>query len=162
MSWFKVSAVFALLVLGACGFQPVLKEGSSATSFANSISIESKDGRENFEFRDRLIDRLGAAEAGSRYSLSYALQINESVVTVSVDSSIDRYTLLGTVDFTLYDNEMGQIAYSDRVRASSGYSATTETFPTRVAAQDARIRLVQSLADQLIQVLQLNADDIVK
>ena len=162
MSWSRRTALVSLIGLGACGFQPVLVDGSAATALIGNLGVDVQDGRENFEFRARLLDRLGSASDGGRYYLEYRLVISESVVTVSTDAAIERYTLIGTVDYELLDRNTNTYVFSDSVRSSSGYSATADTFPTRVAERDARTRLVESLADQVIQVLQLNADSFVE
>lgn len=151
-----------MLAFGACGFQPVLAPGGDASRLLGDVAIEVKEGRDDFEFRARLIDRIGDAGSEASYDLRYDLVIEESVVTISDDDSIDRYTLLGSVEFSIIDRTTGIALYQQTARASSGYSATSATYPTRIAARDARLRLSQSLADQVIQLLQLQAGDIVR
>ncbi|MEM9715207.1 MAG: hypothetical protein AAF826_01685 [Pseudomonadota bacterium] len=166
MSWcrraqksrFRRAAFLITVFLAGCGFQPVLAPGGAAISLNGNVDVTVVDGRENFEFRRRILDRLSDPVSSAAFRIDYDLRITESAVTVSSDSDIERFTLLGLVSFQMIETATGDAVLTDRVRATTGYSATTDTFPTQIAERDARIRLATALADQLVQVLQLNAD----
>ncbi|MEO0344041.1 MAG: LPS assembly lipoprotein LptE [Pseudomonadota bacterium] len=162
MSWFKTYLLGFLLFLAACGFEPALSPSSPGASFLNNLEVPVQESREDFEFRAELLKQIGDPSAEAQFRLEYDLNISESIVTISSDADLDRYTLVGIVTYRLIDIEDQRVVDQDVVRASSGYSATSDTFPTRIAERDARTRLVQSLASRLYQVLLLEADTILK
>ncbi|MEM0976342.1 MAG: LptE family protein [Pseudomonadota bacterium] len=157
MSWSRRGFVLLGLSVMGCGYTPLLAPETFATRLQNNVDIIDRDGRENFEFRARLEERLGRGGSSARYLVTYDYVVRDTAVTVSEDADIERFTLLGTVRFTVTDRDSGDVVLSDVIRASAGYSTTSDTFPTRVAERDAAIRLSRSLADQLVQLLQLSA-----
>ncbi|MEO1561987.1 MAG: LPS assembly lipoprotein LptE [Pseudomonadota bacterium] len=162
MLWSRRLVLLGASALAGCGFEPVLAPSGSADDLFGQIDIAFQGGRANFEFRTRLIERLGQAGPTAPYRLEYTLGLDETVVTISSDANIDRYNLTGVASFQIIEQATNLPVFSDRVRASAGYSATAETFPTRVAARDAELRLVQALADQMVQIIQLSADQIIQ
>lgn len=146
------------LGLSACGFEPVYKEGTAASKLQGAVEFEFQKGRENFVFRERLIERLGNAGPSAPYLLRYKIEIsaNELVLTSSVE--IARYTLSGQVNYELVDQRSGLVVDTAIIASNAAYSATAETFPTDVAEQDARERLVKALADQIMLRLALSAE----
>lgn len=109
--------------------------------------------------REKLESRLGFAQPDARLSLSYDLEITSQDLTVSSTAEITRFTLQGTSKFTVTDRQTGKSLYTDSVRSFTAYGATSETFPTSVARQDAEIRLAQALADLIVTRLSITADN---
>ncbi|EAR49966.1 Predicted secreted periplasmic protein [Oceanicola granulosus HTCC2516] len=139
----------ALLALGACGFTPVHAPGGSAAALYGTVSVEAPATDEGFRLRERLIERLGAADA-ARYHLSVDLEIRDSPVSVSTEQATTRYNLPGAADFTLIDRTTGALVASGRVDTFTGYSATGTAVSTIAAARDARARLATALADLIV------------
>lgn len=154
-----ICAGFGLLILAACGFEPVYGTGKSATNLPNQIAVEVKQGRAAFELRERLQNRLGRAVADAPYYLSYTLTISEDDLIISSDEEITRYNLSGKAAYQVRNAGTGGMLFTDTVYANAAYSATSQTFPTRIAEQDAYTRLVQSLADQMAIRLGITAKD---
>ena len=53
-----ILATIAVLPIGGCGFEPVYGTGKAASALAGKLQIEEKNGRKEFEFRDRLQQRI--------------------------------------------------------------------------------------------------------
>lgn len=149
--------ILSLLALPACGFQPVYRDGGPASALRNRIAIDVVKGRNGFELRERLEERLGTADADAPYVLSFALRIDESGVAVTEDEGTTRENLLGTAAFTIRRFDTGAIVFKDSVRNITAYSTTSETFPSQVAETDANVRLARALADQIAERIALTA-----
>ena len=81
--------VFASVsVLGGCGFTPIYSDGSAASGLSGTIEIIAGKGRENFEMRERLVERFGFLDLGHK---SLGNRLSRLVVNeVVVDDSIRR------------------------------------------------------------------------
>lgn len=151
--------VLGLLALPACGFQPVYREGTAAVALRNRIAIDLVKGRNGFELREALEDRLGIAAADAPYVLTFALNIVESGLAVTEDEGTTRENLIGTARFTVRRFDTGEIVFKDAVRNITAYSTTSETFPSATAETDANVRLARALADQIAERIALTAQD---
>lgn len=163
MLLFKRRAFFALpLVLAACGFEPVYKEGTAARNMLGQIAVEVQSGRYNFEFRDRLIERLGDAGSSAPYLLTYKRSASASDLVISETDDITRFVLDGTADYQIIERSSQKILSEGQVSANTAYSAIAGTYPTQVAKEDANIRLAQALAEQIVSRLAITAKDWLK
>lgn len=159
MLWSRRSALLGCGALTACGFEPVYKQGGAAEKLNGKIGIEVQDGRYRFEYREALQSKLGKASVDAPYLLNYKLKISEDELVLTSAVEIARYNLSGVLTFNVIERGTDAIAFADTVRSSTAYSATSETFPTRAAEQDANIRLVRALADQTASRIAITADD---
>ncbi|MEH6360351.1 MAG: LPS assembly lipoprotein LptE [Amylibacter sp.] len=154
--------VFASVsVLGGCGFTPIYSDGSAASGLSGTIEIIAGKGRENFEMRERLVERFGFAN-DPRYRLTYTYVVDLEGLAVSQTAEITRYNLYGVSDFKVINSASGAVLFSGKVKSTTAYSATSETYPTRVAEQDARSRLALALADQIVTQVSATANQWVK
>ena len=133
-----------------CGFTPLLKKSGNSRQLIGKVDVEIKDSRNDFEFRRALLERLGQPQS-PRYQLRYSIASSRSSLSVSTTAEIVRFTLFGTLNFTLHEFSSESDVYSNIVRASAGYSATAEPFATRTAERDANNRLMEVLAEQTAQ-----------
>ena len=100
----------------------------------------------------RLEERLGQP-TDNRYALSYTIASNEERVGITPGEETTRFNLTGTVDYTIVDREAGRIVHSGRADTFTGYSTTGTIVGTLSAQQDARSRLMNVLADQIVTEL---------
>lgn len=156
--WFLV----ALLPLAGCGFEPVYGTGSAATKMLGQINVQVVKGRNGFELRDRLIERLGAAGADAPYDLSFKTTVISDDLTISEDNDVTRFTLQGTTQFRIINKASKTIAYESTVTSNTAYSATSGTYPTSIAERDANVRLNRDLADKIVTLLSITAKDWLK
>ncbi|QQA43078.1 LPS assembly lipoprotein LptE [Pelagovum pacificum] len=137
------------LTLGACGFSPVYGPGGSAEALRGRVSVEAPATTEGFILRQRLIERLGTADAQA-YHLSVDLEIEDSAVSVTEEQVTTRNNLPGAASFTLIDVATGALVLQGSVDTFTSYSTTTTGASTLAAAENARERLAVSLADLLV------------
>jgi LPS-assembly lipoprotein len=158
----SILSVFCIAtLLGACGFTPIYSDGSAASNLQGKIEISSGKGREFFEMRERLIERFGFANT-PQYKLTYTFSEITKGLAVSTSAAVTRFNLYGTSKFKITDMASGAVVFSDVVKSTSAYSATSETYPTSIARQDARSRLATSLADKIITRISGTASQWVK
>jgi LPS-assembly lipoprotein len=144
-----LAAFIATIALSGCGYTPIYGEGTAATSLREKIEITAGKGRESFEMRERMVERFGFAN-NPRYTLVFSYDVSSKGLAVSTTAEITRYNLTGISEFKVTDISTGKVVFSSKVKSLTAYSATSETYPTRVAEQDARTRLALTLADQII------------
>lgn len=153
--------VLALALSGgvaACGFEPVYKQGSTASDLQGQIAIDLVKGRNGFELRQQLEDRLGRAEPGAPYALTFKLTITESGLAVTEDEGTTRTNLIGTVAFTVRRKDTQAIVFEDSVRNITAFGSTSETYPSSVAERDANVRLAKALANQIAQRIAISSN----
>nr|WP_325249353.1 LPS assembly lipoprotein LptE [Amylibacter sp.] len=153
--------VLALALSGgvaACGFEPVYKQGSTASDLRGQIAIDLVRGRNGFELRQQLEDRLGRAEPAAPYVLTFKLTITESGLAVTEDEGTTRTNLIGTAAFTVRRKDTQAIVFEDSVRNITAFGSTSETYPSSVAERDANVRLSKALANQIAQRIAISSN----
>jgi LPS-assembly lipoprotein len=154
--------LMGLLLLTACGFEPIYGVDKPATKIIGKIDIEVSNGRNAFELRDRLIERLGVLESDPTYLLKYTFSIKSKNLTISKDNDVTRYTLQGETNFDLIDLASKEVIYTNSISSNTAYSATVGTYPTAVAERDANVRLSRDMADKIVTLLLISAKDWLK
>jgi LPS-assembly lipoprotein len=141
--------VFAPLLLAACGFTPAYGPGGSAGKLTETIWVQDPTDKYAFDLVERLEERLGRPE-NIRYDLTYTI-ITETVgVGITTDNKITRYNLKGVVDYSLIERSSGARITGGRVQSFTAYSATGSTVAELAAEEDAALRLMRILADQIV------------
>ena len=143
----------------ACGFEPVYGTDTPANRIMGKIDVEVSNGRNAFELRDRLIERLGALEGPPTYLLKYTSNIESKNLTISKDNDVTRYTLQGVINFNLVDMASKKVIYTNIIASNTAYSATAGTYPTAIAERDANVRLSRDMADKIVTLLLITAKD---
>lgn len=144
------AAAFGLLA--ACGFTPVYGPGGGADVLLGQIDLDAPKSREGYLLTQRLEERLGRGTGGA-YALSYAITVNSEGLGTTAEGSTTRYQLLGKVSYTLRDAVSGAILNTRDTSAFAGYSATGSNVATQAAESDALRRLMEILADQMVDQL---------
>lgn len=141
--------LIAPLVLAACGFTPAYAPGGAATALLGTVYVQDPGDRNGFDLVERLEERLGRPEA-PRYDLAYTITTETLGVGFTADNQITRYNLKGVIDYTLTDRASGARVTGGRVQNFTGYSATGSTVAGLAAEEDAGLRLMRILADQIV------------
>lgn len=153
MSWFDISfrraALSALLLLSACGFEPVY--GPGAEGLTGQVIVEEPGSREAFVLVRALERRLGRAE-GAGYRLETDLDVTEDAAALTPDRQITRFTLTGSARWRLFD-QAGVLVATGEARSFTAYSATGTTAETLANEADARDRLSDILAERIVTEL---------
>ena len=148
-----------ILPLMSCGFEPIYGTNKPADLIMGKIDVEVSNGRNAFEFRERLIERLGTLDGTPTYLLKYTSNIKSKNLTISKDNGVTRYTLQGVTNFDLVDVASKKIVYTNNIASNTAYSATAGTYPTAVAERDANVRLSRDMADKIVTLLLITAKD---
>lgn len=149
MSLFNRRAILlAPLVLGACGFTPALAPGGPATRLMGTVYVQDPTDKNGFDLVERLEERLGRPET-PRFDLAYVITTETVGVGITTDNQITRYNLKGVIDYTLTDRASGERLTGGRVQNFTAYAATGSTVAGLAAEEDAGLRLMRILADQI-------------
>jgi LPS-assembly lipoprotein len=140
--------LFAPLALAACGFSPALAPNGPATALMGTVYVQDPSDKNGFDLVERLEERLGRPES-PRYDLAYTITTEAVGVGFTTDNQITRYNLKGVVDYSLTDRASGARVTGGRVQSFTAYSATGSTVATLTAEEDAGLRLMRILADQI-------------
>ena len=153
--WF----LFGFLALAACGFEPIYGVDKPANRIRGKINVEVSDGRNAFELRDRLNERLGATGNAPIYMLKYKTNVESKNLTISKDNDVTRYTLQGKTSFELINISTQKVVYKNNIVSNTAYSATAGTYPTTIAERDANVRLSRDMGDKIVTLLLITAKD---
>jgi len=137
------------LALAACGFAPAYGPNGSANGLPGSIRAADPADKNGFDLVERLEERLGRP-ASHRYGLGYTITTRAIGVGITTDGSTTRYNLTGAVDWTLTDSSTGTQVSGGTVNSFTSYSATGSTVAGLAAEEDAALRLMHILADQIV------------
>ena len=157
MLLFRSLLILPFLALMACGFTPVYGPNGSANVLLNSVLVQELKNREGYLLTKQIEKRLGRA-TDPRFNLGVTVTTSETALNVDSTGNINRYNVLGLVEYTLRDTQTGQIAASGRVNSFTGYSASGTTVSAQAAKEDAQERLMIILADLLISNLIATSD----
>ncbi|MCQ0093805.1 LPS assembly lipoprotein LptE [Roseovarius sp. M141] len=139
----------ALAALAACGFTPVYGPDGAGTALQGQVLVDEPITRDAYLLTRELETRLGRANPG-RYGLSYAITMFVESIAISQDNVTTRYNLLGGVTYALRDLDTQAVVASGKVDNFTGYSASGTTVATQAAEKDARERLMNIMAEQIV------------
>ena len=157
-------AALAVLPLAAagCGFSPAYGPGGAAQGLRGSIRADDPQSGEEFDFVERLEERLGRPEA-ARFALAYTITTEREGLARTAERRDSRGQITGRVDFELRalnaEGENAAPLTSGTVTAFTGHSATATPLADRATAEDAQRRLMRMLADRVVSRLTATAGD---
>jgi LPS-assembly lipoprotein len=144
-------AVISAALLGAaalvagCGFKPVY--GERTEGLTGAIAVQEAFDPETYAFRERMRRRVGHADDGARFGLSYRLDMEEEAVAINTASDVTRYQIEATAGWRLVRLADGEVVSEGSVRTNGGYDATAAPFATRAAQSAEREELAKELAE---------------
>ena len=153
------SVLFAPLALAACGFTPAYGPGGAAADLQGRIRVSDPTDKRGFDLVERLEERLGRPEA-PRFDLAYSISTEAIGVGITPENAITRFQLTGKIDWTLISRATGQRVTGGTVQSFTSYSATGSTVAGIAAEEDASLRLMRLLADQIVTRLIAAAGDL--
>lgn len=141
--------LLAPVVLAACGFAPAYGPTGSAGKLTETVWVQDPTDKNAFDLVERLEERLGRPET-IRYDLAYTITTESVGVGITADNKITRYNLKGVVEYSLTERATGARITGGRVQSFTAYSATGSTVAGLAAEEDAALRLMRILADQIV------------
>jgi LPS-assembly lipoprotein len=136
------------LALAACGFQPMHGSGAGGDALDGIVAVQTPAGRNGFALREALERRLGRAGPEVRWQLMATLELTESGLAITEDSSTTRYVMRGKSTWSLLD-AAGEPSLSGEVETMSAYSATGSLYATRSARRAAQRRVATDLGERI-------------
>ncbi|GEM_PF-593413 len=155
----KLLLTTALAPLAGCGFTPLFDSGGAAAGIFGMLRFNLIESREGFLLLDRLESRFGAAGNDAVYDVKIELIIEEKKLTLTAATSLERVTVNGAAILTVVDTRADAEVFADKLRETTGYTSSSETAVTVSSRRDARDRLVNALADQIVNRLAATAPD---
>ena len=151
--WLSSRRVFflAALALAGCGFEPVNGVSSKSQMLRNTVLVQAPTNRVEFELVRNLEVQLGQATS-KFYDLRYKLNVDEDIIIVSAAQEINRFSLVGVLEYSLVDSG-GVVLLSNTAKSFTSYSATGSTVATQRSKRDAYDRLTMILAKQVSNFL---------
>jgi len=143
------TVIFGALALAGCGFTPAYAPGGGAAALRGRIALFPPGDKLTFELAARLEDRLGQAEA-PLYRLDYVVSLQNTGVAITPDGAITRYNLTGRVAWKLVELSSGAVRLEESAQSFTSYSTTGSTVAGLAAEEDALLRLMVILADQIV------------
>lgn len=144
--------LFAPLALAACGFAPVYGPGGTGAALQNRVRVDPPGSQDSYILVRELEERLGRSDEPA-YSLSLLIRTYQAQLAIDREGDTGRFNTIGIVDYTLRDLNSGQVTSSGQVENFVGYSATGTTVETLAGEQDAQDRLMNIMADQIVNRL---------
>ena len=135
-------------LLAGCGYAPVHGTGSKTKKLYNSVFVQAPKDRVEFELV-RNLEKQFRKNSSREYDLNYKLSIEEEKVVVSASQTLERYSLFGSLKYTLTDKE-GDVLLTNTAKSFTSYSATGTSLATERAKRDAQDRLMVILAEQVL------------
>ena len=137
----------AALALAGCDLVPVNGANTKFQLLRNTVLVQAPTSRVEFELVRNLEVQLGQA-VSKLYDLQYKLSVDEDIVVVSAAQEINRFSLVGLLEYSLVDSG-GVVLLTETAKSFTGYSATGTTVATQRSKRDAYDRLMVILAKQV-------------
>lgn len=151
-SFSRRSLLLGLLPLAACGFAPAYGPGSAMAGLQGRVRVADPADKHGFDLVERLEASLGRPDA-PLYDLTYTITTASDAVGITPEGTITRYTLTGEITWALIRSTDGTRITGGKVGSFTAYSATGSTVAGLAAEEDAGLRLMRLLADQIIRQL---------
>ena len=157
MSYFKRRHLLiagASLLVSACNFTPVYGPEGAGSQTENRILIKAPTTKDAYFVTRRLETRLGRADPAPM-TLSFSVSNSSAGLGTTATGSTTRVQRVGSLSYTLKNSATGKNIAKGSVSNFTGYSATGNTAATLAAERAAIERLMNILADQLVDRLLL-------
>ncbi len=144
--------ILALLMLGACGFEPLYgtRGGDGPGIRAAAIEIAPIKDRIGHVVRNHLIDSLtpDGQPAQPDYRLRIKITQTTAPLMIQLNDSVNRFNLTLRATFSLSDRT-GAVVYRGAAKAIGSYNVVDSKFATLAAEQDAAREAARALSDEI-------------
>lgn len=146
----RLTAAAALVAtVAGCGFTPAYAPGAGGTALLNRVRMDDPKTPDEFALTRRLAERLGPTKAPA-YRLAYTVETRAIGQAITTDNATTRYSLSGSASYSLRDAQTDALLLNGEVSSFTSWSASGSTVSTRTAEDDAHVRLMRILADQIV------------
>ncbi len=153
MLWSRSAVAVALLLLGACGFEPMYartSDGSVADELGTILVLPIKD-RLGQKLHNMLLDRLNprGRPAHPRYQLSVTAEVTEKSLGLKFSDTATRAEITLSAQFALTDLATGKRVLRDSTRSVNSFNLIDSEFATLSARTNALDRAVREVSDSI-------------
>jgi LPS-assembly lipoprotein len=158
MSWSRAAfALWALLALAGCGWQPLYGQVNNGTEGGNagprlaSVHIAPIANRVGQHLYNALRDRLNPGGAPTEPHYDLVIQIDERTERMLVlpDQTATRVDLTLSATYSLYQRGTRKAVFEGHSRSTTTYDLLTDEFATVQSTDDAHRRGALALADDI-------------
>jgi len=153
----RALALLLLLLLGACGLQPMYAGGSTGAVAGNlgTIKVAPIPERAGWLVRNALVDRLGGEVSDPAYRLDVELSDDLIGFGIRGDAAVTRERRTLRARYRLVDLSTGEVVLDATAGSDAGIDVVSSEYATVAAEQTAQERLAQVIADQMVSRLAL-------
>jgi LPS-assembly lipoprotein len=156
----RCATLAALLLLQACGLQPLYGGGSGSpvATTLRSVQVSPISGQAGWLMRNKLVDRLGAAGSGSAgYRLDVTLDDNITAFGLRGDQAATQERRTLRARFQLVSLPTGTVVLDATAGSDAGVDIVSSEYATVAAEQTALENLSDIVADQIVKRLAIYA-----
>ena len=153
----RLCILVAVLLLSACGLQPMYAGGGDGTVALGLAGIEVPpiEGKAGWLIRNALVDRLGQKNGSPRYRLDVRLDDKLEGLGLLSDDTIGRERRTLRARYQLVDTASGEIMLDATAGSDAGIDIVSSEYATIAAEQTALENLARQVADRIVTRLSL-------
>jgi len=151
--------LLACLPLAACAVTPAYGPKGAARKLLGQVRVADPSDKNAFDLVQRLEERLGSPN-DARYALTYSIRTAAVGVGITAAGATTRFNLKGQVDWALSAAGGETRLAGGTVGSFTSFAATGSTVAGLAAEEDAALRLMRILADQIVTRLIAVAADL--
>ncbi len=153
-------ALLAVLLLAACGLQPMYAGGGSGAVAQGlaGVDVAPIEGKAGWLMRNALLDRLHTGDApssGARYRLDVRLNDKLEGLGLLSNDTIARERRTLRARYQLVETGSGQIVLDATAGSDAGIDVVSSEYATIAAEQTALENLSREVADRIVRRLAL-------
>ena len=152
----RIIGFWALLLLGACGFEPVYAPPTSTNSVRNNFDLSAATDRGTYQFYHNLKGQI-SDNPQAQYALSYTISQSATTAATDADGKSHRGVLKEPLAYRITRKINGQTVKTENVKGFTSYSALASSVASDAAGRDATKRLMKILSDNLVDELMMVA-----
>ena len=148
----RVLALALMLLLGACGLQPMYAGGGSGSvaTGLRAVQVAPIPERAGWLVRNALVDRLGGEPGEPSYRLEVELDDDLTGFGIRGDSAVTRERRTLRARYRLVELSTGLVVLDATAGSDAGIDVVSSEYATVAAEQTAQERLAQVVADQMV------------
>ena len=155
-----IAPILLVMILPACGLQPLYSGGSKGTVAATlgTISVVAIEGKNGWLMRNALNDRLGTQNnVSTQFRLVVTLDDRISGFGVRADDTVTRERRTLRARYQLISMATGETVLDATAGSDAGIDVVSSEYATIAGENSALENLTQKVADQIVTRLSIYA-----
>jgi LPS-assembly lipoprotein len=155
-----IAPILLVMILPACGLQPLYSGGSkgSVAATLGTISVVAIEGKNGWLMRNALNDRLGTQNnVSTQFRLVVTLDDRISGFGVRVDDTVTRERRTLRARYQLISTATGETVLDATAGSDAGIDVVSSEYATIAGENSALENLTEKVADQIVTRLSIYA-----